>query len=143
MIARARNAILNAVKESTENYFNDMRNVISDERFDVDVLNEETEKKEQRFVDEFESIMEPTPSEISIKKEAERREDVQVKREDEKYSDQTELDVLVVGGVLPGQGLSGEDQVQSGGQQQIEGRGGLRTELSDTKVLTILEHLTL
>ena len=87
MIARARNAILNAVKESTENYFNDMRNMISDERFDVDVLNEETEKKQQKFVDEsryqksadeYESIMEPTPSEISIKKEAERREDVQV-----------------------------------------------------------------
>ena len=82
MIARARNAILNAVKETTENeFFNDMRNMISDERFDVDIFNEETEKKEQKFVDEFESIMEPTPSEISIKKEAERREDVQVRRE--------------------------------------------------------------
>ena len=81
VIARARNAILNAVKESTEKYFNDMRNMISDERFDVDIFNEETEKKEQKFVDEFESILEPTPSEISIKKEAERREDVQVRRE--------------------------------------------------------------
>ena len=93
MIARARNAILNAVKESTEKYFNDMRNMISDERFDVDIFNEETEKKEQKFVDEFESIMEPTPSEISIKKEAERREDVQVRREDDKRSDKTLIDV--------------------------------------------------
>ena len=84
MIARARNAILNAVKETTENeFFNDMRNMISDERFDVDILNEEKENKEQKFVDEFESIMEPSPSEISIKKRAERREDVQVRPEEE------------------------------------------------------------
>ena len=96
MIARARNAILNAVKESTENYFNDMRNMISDERFDVDVLNEETEKKEQKFVDEFESIMEPTPSEISIKKEAERREDVQVGGEDENHSNKTLIDIQLL-----------------------------------------------
>ena len=92
MIARARNAILNAVKETTENYFDDMRSMISDERFDVDILTEETEKKEQKFVDEFESIMEPTPSEISIKKRAERREDVQVRREEENYSEKTLVD---------------------------------------------------
>ena len=121
MIARARNAILNAVKESTENYFDDMRNMISDERFDVDILNQETEKKEQKFVDEFESIMEPTASEISIKKKAERREDIQVRREDENFSEKILVDVLVVGGVLPGQGISGENPVQSEGQQPTEG----------------------
>ena len=80
VIARARNAILNAVKDNTDNFFDDMKNMIESEEFDVDILTkEETEKKEPRIVDEFESIIELSPSEISAKKEAERLEDAQVK----------------------------------------------------------------
>ena len=80
VIARARNAILNAVKDNTENFFDDMKNMIVSEEFDVDILLlEDTEKKEPKFVDEFESIIELSPAEISAKKEAERLEDVQVK----------------------------------------------------------------
>ena len=126
------------MKEPTESYFEEMRNMISDERFDVDVLNQESEKKEQKFVDEFESIMEPSPSEISIKKRAERREDIQVRREDEN-DPLTMFGVLVAGGVLLGQGVFGENPVQSEGQQQTEGGGGFWAELSDTEVLAIVE----